>query len=177
MVLKALHVSCHEIVNLPGANNSVILEEFATRCQVIVNTDDPQRFVICEDIATKALSLTEFFHKTKLILANYNIDPNESFDNVVPKLFREYSNRPQVSGAFLLTTQKDASIMSKILLYDASAVYASYITNGNGKVGTIENCMLRLQLNLRIGKGMQILQAIIPTTTCLILPNLNFTVV
>ena len=41
-------------------------------------------------------------------------------------------------------------IMTKILFFDASAVFASDIKNGNGKFSLVENCMKSLE-NHRLG--------------------------
>ena len=68
LLLKALHVACTELEGVEGCNAMTTTPEFSHRLENIVNNHDATRFIVTEEISIYALNLTEYLHKSKLLI-------------------------------------------------------------------------------------------------------------
>lgn len=150
LLLKALHVACDELCNIPGCNEQIITPEFAKKVEERVNVHDSNRYIISDEIASYALNLTEHFHKTKLILANYHFDPKKSLEEIIKNMFKEYENSATLGGIFVNLPDTLTKQMQKVLMSDFTVPRASDIAGGNGHVEIVAKAMKELE---KVGLG------------------------
>jgi hypothetical protein len=114
-------------------------------CEALVEGQTPIAFVITLDTCEAAALMLEHFNKTKLFLANYIINPLESFEIIANKIFLEHRNKPTIGGDFVNMEPKIVHLMQKILRADFTVVVPQIITKGNGRVDDVIEAMKILE--------------------------------
>jgi hypothetical protein len=110
-------------------------------CEALVEGQTPIAFVITLETCEAAALMLEHFNKTKLFLANYIINPLESFETIANKIFLEHRNKPTIGGDFVNMEPKIVHLMQKILRADFTVVVPQIITKGNGRVDDVIEAM------------------------------------
>lgn len=75
VILQILHYSVYYVKRIPGANDNNIRQKFFESCQKIVSNLPDDTFVISASMLERAINLTGYFNKHKLIFCGYLIDP------------------------------------------------------------------------------------------------------
>ena len=149
-VLKAFNTACDDLMNVESAKDIHLSEELHRESEKIISKFHRLSFCVDVDTVTRALNLTEYFNKHKLVLATYTVCPYDTFDEMLNKIFVVQTSRPRVSGVFQDVDTKIIHFMRRILLAESSEIIPSMVTNGNG--GT-EFCIEAMKKLAKHGLG------------------------
>ena len=154
-ILKAFNAACDEMAPVQSAIDLHLTEELHRDSERIIQKFHRLSFCIDADTVSRAIRLTEYFNKHKLILATYAVNPQDEFDDMINKIFIEQTSKPRVSGVFQDLDAKLISFMRRIILSESSEVIPSMITNGNGGTDTCVDAMKKLS---KLGLGTIVYQ-------------------
>jgi hypothetical protein len=144
LALKAIEVSCSYLSTITGASDPILSRTFETECNLI---EFSQRdFIIDVPIFKQAEYLTDYFNSTKLFLSNYVVNPQDSFDAMLNKLFDEEDRAPIVGGVFLNVREPKLGFMKKLMMHQSSEICPKDITKGNCKTAPVIEAMRELGL-------------------------------
>lgn len=97
VILQVLHYSCHFVKSIPGAKE---LPRFHAACQKIVTKLPEDTFEISSIILERAMKLTAYFEKHKLIFSGYHLDPfmeiHEIYDKLVVDAASKLEKQPTI---------------------------------------------------------------------------------
>ena len=92
MLLKSLNNACDRIETVNETAKASDEERIALKDNI--NSDD---FLIDELTVQRAIELTDFFNKSKLCLAAFNVQPNDQYDNTFANCFVSELNESSTS--------------------------------------------------------------------------------
>ena len=151
MALKAFEVAVEKLYGLECAKSDNPNETLEKYCRAISSRPDPSLFLIDTDQLARAVNLTEYFNKHKVILAGYDIDPDMSFEGFVKTMIDQKKNRVRPTGVFSKYNTEQIKIMHKIMLTGRMKVYPLECASHNITIIQVVDCM-EILASLNLGR-------------------------
>jgi hypothetical protein len=155
MTIQALETACFLIKDVNGiiSNNlNSNLENSFTDIIKVINSD---AFVINKFVLQRAINMSDYFMKSKLIMSRYHVNPVASIESILNDLFQENDTVLEVTGRFIRETSRNITIIKRILFYEVFEASITDIANGNYKKQEMEYCLTIIQ-NAGLGETFPI---------------------
>ena len=88
-ILQAFNTACEDLIDLPVASDLHLSEELHNESAKIISKFHAYTFSIGPEAVQRAITMTEYLGKGKLILATYAVNPCHTFAQMLTKIFAE----------------------------------------------------------------------------------------